>query len=112
MSLTRQFLRDFAPLFRVLEQPFSRSPAALSGGLPGWNRFDSFDTRPAIDIAEQNDKYILDAEVPGVSKEDINIRVGDSGRSITIEGKVLETKPSPTPAESESGTVTFWFCYC
>jgi HSP20 family molecular chaperone IbpA len=94
MSLTRQFFREIMPLFRMLEQPFGRTPSLYGGR--NWNRFDPFgdiDVRPAIDVTEQGDKYVLDAELPGVGKDNINVRVGDGGRSITIEGTVSEKNP-------------------
>ncbi len=45
-------------------------------GLDGWT--------PAVDILEAPDQYILTAEVPGMSREDLDIRVHE-GR-VTIAG--------------------------
>lgn len=45
-------------------------------GPSGWN--------PAVDLQETPDQYILTAEVPGMSRDDLDIRV-DEGR-ITIAG--------------------------
>ena len=45
-------------------------------GLSGWT--------PAVDIQETPDQYIVTAEVPGMSRDDLDIRVHD-GR-ITIAG--------------------------
>ena len=105
MSLARQFFRDVAPLFRMLEHPFGRTPAFY--GSRNFPRFDPFpdfdDIRPAIDIAEQGDKYVLDAELPGVNKDNVEIRVGEGGRSITIAGKVVDnSSQQPLQASSES----------
>lgn len=84
----------------MLEQPFGRIPALY--GRRSFPQFD-FDVRPAIDIAEQGDKYVLDAELPGVNKENIDIRVGDGGRSITIAGKVVEGQPLTASSADSKG---------
>ncbi|KAI0761967.1 HSP20-like chaperone [Trametes elegans] len=92
MSLSRNFLRELRPLFRLLEEPLGRSPAAYSGPR---SLFDDpfFNSpallRPAVDVSEQGDKYIVEAELPGVKKENVNVRIGDGGRTLTIEGKVF-----------------------
>jgi len=110
MSLTRQIFREVAPLFRMLELPFGRTPPMY--GARNWNRFDALrdlEVRPAIDVTEQGNKYVVDAELPGVSKENIEIRVGDGGRSITIEGQVIdknspESRISPKAPTAEDAT--------
>ncbi|KAF8908969.1 HSP20-like chaperone [Gymnopilus junonius] len=101
MSITRQFFRELRPLFRMLEEPtFNRPPFPYVSGLPSFNRLDTFQealARPAIDVRDQGDKYVLDADLPGVPKDNVEIRIGDNGRSVTIEGKITEeggTKPS------------------
>ncbi len=109
MSLTRQFFRELGPLFRMLEQPFGRTPAFY--GPRHWNRFDPFqeiEVRPSIDVTEQGNKYVLDAELPGVNKGNIEIRVGDGGRSITIEGKVVEKNRNNQVSHDSVATVGKW----
>lgn len=63
---------------RMLEQTF--------GGLldepAGWI--------PAVDIEETEDAYVVEAEVPGVKREDINIEV--SGNELSISGETKERK--------------------
>jgi len=89
-----------APIYHqrsLFDDPFFPSPAAI---------------RPAVDITEEEDKYILEADLPGVKKENVDIRIGDGGRSVTIQGK---TSPSAgadvagengdeAVAKTESGT--------
>lgn len=61
------------------------------------NRMDPFQEilgRPAIDVADKGDKYVVDADLPGVPKENVEVRIGDNGRSITIEGKVEQGEGS------------------
>src|SRR5213078_300284 len=65
---------------RMLEQTF--------GGLldepTGWI--------PAVDIEETEDGYVVEAEVPGVKREDVNIEVAGNDLSITGEIKEKERK--------------------
>lgn len=103
MSLTRQFFREVAPLLRMLEQPFTSSVSISAAR--NWNFLDSRrgQLRPAIDVTDHGDKYVLDAELPGIGKECIDVRVGDGGRSITIEGKVRDKNLPGTAQPLEQG---------
>lgn len=106
----RQILHEFRPLFRMLDQPFTRSPAFASRSRTLFDDpFFGFDgpafLRPAVDVTEQGNKYILEADLPGVKKENLEVRIGDGGRSITIEGKLgskQRADPSANvPAETD-----------
>ena len=100
MSIARQLLHEFRPFFRMLDEPFGRRPshfAPAGSRLLDWNHpfTDPFEglnmlARPAVDVTEKGNKYILDADLPGVSKENLQVRLGDGNQSITIEGKVTE----------------------
>ena len=93
MSIARQLLHEFRPLFRMLEEPFGRS--AVAPVYPHRSLFDdplfpsTTAVRPAVDVTEEGDKYILEADLPGVKKENVDIRIGDGGRSVTIQGKTV-----------------------
>ncbi|THH11165.1 hypothetical protein EW145_g832 [Phellinidium pouzarii] len=100
MSLTRQFLREFRPLFRMLEEPFGRQHPGVGGvfarssGSPFTVSNDPFFNSgvgnvPAVDVSEEQNAYVVEAELPGVKKENIDVRIGDSGQSLTIEGRTL-----------------------
>jgi len=92
-----------APMYpqrSLFDDPFFPSPAAI---------------RPAVDVTEEGDKYILEADLPGVKKENVDIRIGDGGRSVTIQGKTSlssanadvageKDEGSRAVAKSESGT--------
>jgi HSP20 family protein len=41
---------------------------------------------PAVDIEELEDAYVVEAEVPGVKREDVNIEL--SGNELTISGEI------------------------
>lgn len=112
MSLARQFLREFRPLFRMLEEPLGRHPGVAS--LPSRSLWEDpfinapFQVRPAVDVSEEGNQYVVEAELPGVKKEDVEVRVGDGGRSVTIEGKILQraTQPAVTEAPTTSAAET------
>lgn len=115
MSIARQLLREFRPFFRMLDEPlYRRAPPSLLSS-DAMRRLEhetrladpfvglNMMTSPAIDVTEKGDKYILDADLPGVSRENLQVRLGDGNQSITIEGKVTERL---TSGASESGTQT------
>ena len=45
---------------------------------------------PAVDIEEMDDSYIVEAELPGVKREDVNIEV--TGNELSISGEIKERK--------------------
>ncbi|KIM30110.1 hypothetical protein M408DRAFT_328504 [Serendipita vermifera MAFF 305830] len=51
-----------------------------------WNA-KSGSVRPAMDIVEKSDAYVIEADVPGVKKGEMTIRVADDGWSLVVEGK-------------------------
>ena len=101
MSLARQFLREFRPLFRMLEEPLGRpyGPASLTSfPRTSNNPFAIFNdpffanagsSLPAVDVHEDGNTYVVEAELPGVKKENVELRIGDGGQSLTIEGKTF-----------------------
>ncbi|KAI1789597.1 HSP20-like chaperone [Ganoderma leucocontextum] len=103
MSLSRQFLREFRPFFHMFDEPLGRSPAYWHWNPATRSSFfedpffaSSSALRPAIDVHEQGGNYIVEAELPGVKKENISVRVGDGGRSLTVEGKVFRQGAAPS----------------
>ena len=67
---------------RMLDQTFGgfglQSPLITEGA--GW--------APLVDIEEQDDAYVLEAELPGVKREDVNIEV--AGNELSIRGEIKE----------------------
>jgi HSP20 family protein len=70
---------------RMLEQTFGRfaTPGRLAEAV-GWV--------PAVDIEEQDDAYVIEAELPGVKREDISIEL--LGNELTISGEVKQRERS------------------
>ncbi|KAI0801794.1 HSP20-like chaperone [Irpex lacteus] len=111
MSLARQFFREFRPLFRMLEEPLGRSPAYLNSSHRPFieDAFfrDPFQSglRPAVDVTEEGNNYVVEAELPGVQKENVQVRIGDGGRSVTIQGKVVDRRgPTANPTQPEASS--------
>ncbi|KAI6147479.1 HSP20-like chaperone [Pisolithus tinctorius] len=112
MSIARQLLREFRPLMQMFEEPFGRS--AVGYGFPHHHSlfsdpfFGSVNAlRPAVDVSEEGDKYVVEADLPGVKKENVEIIVGDGGRSITIQGKTAASRrnaPEPQSQEVDNDT--------
>ncbi|KAJ1307647.1 hypothetical protein OPQ81_001741 [Rhizoctonia solani] len=92
MSLSRSFFNDFYPLFRLVEDPRYESPAARS---------TQQERQAVVDVSEEEKEYVLRAELPGVQKKDLDIQIGNDGRSLTIEGHVHRTnRPAQDPSRS------------
>lgn len=92
----------------MLDEPL-RSPAFYGGAYPALRSmfdepFFQYPTslRPAVDVSEQGDHFVVEAELPGVKKENVQVRVGDGGRSVTIEGKVVQGTPEAGPGEGQA----------
>ncbi len=76
-----------------------RRPSALD--IFDLDRFDRFIERffedtaedvkvPAVDIREEKDKYIIEAELPGLTEKDVEVKVENN--VLTISSKKEETK--------------------
>jgi len=128
MSLTHQFIREFAPVFRILEDPFRRShypssnPVSRHGASPFGTFFnDPFFNRGAafelnaqdldIRLTEYSNEFVARTLLPGVKKENVEIKIGDGGQSLTIGGKSFvrsasnERPEAPATTEVQASTV-------
>jgi HSP20 family protein len=65
----------------MLEETFGNLPAGITD-LATWS--------PPVDIEETDEAYIVEAEVPGVKKKDLNIEI--MGNELTISGEIKERK--------------------
>jgi len=108
MSITRHLLNEFRPLFRMLEEPIGGRFGAF--GIHSRAIFDDpFFTgsrlaRPAVDVSEDGSNYIVETELPGVKKEDVQVHIGDGGRSVTIEGNIVRRGTSANGEGSTTST--------
>lgn len=99
MSLNRQFYNDFDNPFILAFDPYSLVPRHQSRDRTQSNAVQPFDegsrfmtssgltTRsPNVHLSDEGDHYFVEAEVPGIRKENLDVSIGDNGRSLTIRG--------------------------
>jgi HSP20 family molecular chaperone IbpA len=102
-------LRDLRPFIRLLDEPLARSPAYL-GAAPSRNvRFAPPHFAPPrmqLEMTEDGGRYLVEAELPGVAKADLQVSVGDGGRSLTINGtrqpRRARTAQASSPASEDA----------
>lgn len=83
-SLFEEFFRDFAPGFFV--QPLHGDP------LP---------TQIKVDVQERDDTFELQAEIPGVKKEDIQVEIDGNVVSLQAEIRQEDSKKEGRSIRSE-----------
>ena len=74
---------DVERLRRMLDQTFG------TFGLPGLMT-EAVGWSPPVDIEEQDDAYVIEAELPGVQKDDVNIELQSNELMVTGEIKERE----------------------
>jgi len=70
------FNDDFDNLFEGFFRPMRAFPEMESGGLI-----------PSVDVKEENDVYVVKADLPGVKKEDIDVSLQEGVLTINAESK-------------------------
>lgn len=105
MSLTRALFNEFRPVFQMLDDPFFADPFSVvpQRQTPQTNESNSqvspwskITRTPHVHLTDEADKYVVEAEVPGVPKENLDISIGDNGRSLTIKGNTFSSSESTT----------------
>lgn len=106
MSMTRNLFHEIRPFFRLFDDVSRMHPAYPIVNRPFGRQFEPFlqQRHPSIDLTEQGNEYIVEAEVPGVKKENLNVRVGDGGRSITVEGQIFSRTHSEPVENIDTAT--------
>lgn len=79
--------------FRELEQVTERMRRMLDetlSGLGGWSSalLEAAGWSPLVDLEEQDDAYVLEAELPGVKRSDVEIEL--IGNELAISGELKE----------------------
>lgn len=111
MSITRSLLNEFRPLFQMLDEPLyatASDPFALVTRQRGDESPNIVTRSPQVHMTEEDNRFVVEAEVPGVPKENLDISIGDNGRSLTIKGNTFasseEGAASPQPQASTPAT--------
>ncbi|KAI8999590.1 HSP20-like chaperone [Gaertneriomyces semiglobifer] len=96
-DLSRDFASFEAPLANAADRfLYGRSPA--SHALHPSNHF----FRPATDIAETPQAYVIETELPGAKKEDVDVDV--DGNTVTIRGRIDTGTSSHTDGVATADT--------
>jgi HSP20 family protein len=83
----REFEQVVERTRRFLDQTFTgRQSRSLSAGRRVWS--------PPVDVEESDDGYVLEAELPSVQREDVNVEV--SGNEVQIAGEIKEREHTGT----------------
>lgn len=74
----------FRELDELAERVNSLWEANVNGGLQGW--------APLADVEETDDAYVVEIDLPGVKRDDVDIELGD--RQLTVSGEVKDKERS------------------
>ncbi len=86
-AFLRRFVRDIDHLFDDFGlEPRWHMPRLLRRGRKLMEReFAALDWSPRVDVVEREGQILIRADLPGLSKEDVKVEVGDD--MITVEGE-------------------------
>jgi HSP20 family molecular chaperone IbpA len=48
--------------------------------------------KPKMEVNETHDSFVISSYIPGMNKDDIEIQLGNTGKTITVSGFRLPTK--------------------
>jgi HSP20 family protein len=74
--------------FRDLEELQARTAQLIGSAIPAAVAEDGGIWVPAVDIEETDDAWIVEAEVPGVKRDDVNVDLRDN--ELVISGEIKE----------------------
>ncbi|KAG8927532.1 hypothetical protein FRC00_002062 [Tulasnella sp. 408] len=110
MSLTRALFNEFRPVLQMLDDPLFADPFTIvpkrhtsqtsntDSQVSPWSKI----TRtPHVHLNDEADKYVIEAEVPGVPKENLDVSIGDNGRSVTIKGNTFSSSEEVTEEKAK-----------
>ena len=91
-NLTRyEPFREMTTLSRAMDRMFDRMLGESLWDMPTlWQRDGERDYSLALDVAEQDDKFVVKASVPGINPEDIEVTLNEG--VLTIKGETKEDR--------------------
>ncbi|RIA98494.1 HSP20-like chaperone [Glomus cerebriforme] len=106
------FAQDISRAISLLDEPFfnvaRRFPASFPTYFPTLSDKQSL-FRPSVDIIENDKNYVIEAEVPGMKKEDLSVEFLDDG-TLIMKGKIEQGTTESTEGmqtiDATSGTTT------
>lgn len=81
MNIVRTYPMGLSPLQRQINRIFEQFDEELSGGS---SELSGGSFAPAMDVREDDDAYIVHLEVPGISRDDIELTIHDN--TLVIRG--------------------------
>jgi HSP20 family protein len=83
---TTDYLQEMERMFRHFSRGFGSMLAPIGPGMRFWSPYQLPEVRePSTDLVDAGKEYRVHSEIPGISKENLNITV--TTRSIEIEGE-------------------------
>jgi len=100
-STGSDLMSPFSPLFSPLGNPLDSLLAPL---LAPFSSLATAEPMPslALDIKEDDQKYTVDVDIPGVRKEDITVEIGEDD-TVVISGERKEERGSDQAQGQEEG---------
>merc|ERR1712072_568253 len=96
----RTLFPELRQAFRMLEEaPFASFDSPVRGTL------DSLSARPSIDVHETQEGFEVEAEVPGIKKEDLNLNFSNDGQTLTLSGHFAQQARSNSAASAQTTPV-------
>ncbi|MFE5588252.1 Hsp20/alpha crystallin family protein [Kitasatospora sp. NPDC056531] len=77
------------PLAAEFDELFERMNRFLAAAAPAWTEAAGWS--PLADLRETDDAFVVECELPGLKREDIDVEIGDRELCITGELKERET---------------------
>jgi len=74
---------------RIFNNSLHHFPSMLDSDW-GWPELSSLALTPSLDIKDTDDNYLINIEIPGVAKEDVDIRV--DANTLTVSGEKKQDK--------------------
>ena len=92
--------------FRELDEIQRRTAELIDSVWSGGARAtDDLPWVPAVDVEETDDAWIIEAEVPGVRREDVDVEVRDS--ELVVSGEIVERERAGAPG-APGASSTAW----
>ncbi|CAI2177014.1 10049_t:CDS:1 [Funneliformis geosporum] len=96
MSLINRFLPELNRAFTLFDEPFFTNVARrYPSSLPTLSDRFTFPNlyRPNVDVSETDKNYVVEAEVPGMKKEDLSVEFLDDN-TLVLKGKIERGAPA------------------
>src|SRR6266498_2893442 len=80
------FAQDISRAFSLLDEPLFNVSRRFPASFPTLSDHQSF-FRPSVDVSEDDKNYVIEAEVPGMKKEDLSVKFLDDD-TLIMKGKI------------------------